>query len=434
MRAGMSLLLAGALAPGTLAAQVVLPEPADTLTLAQAVQRTLQVSPQIVQGETSLGTAEYAVKQTWASFLPRLSVSSGASLSASERYNTETNTVVTSPSNDSYNARLSGSVDLFTGGRRGAQIRSARASATAAEASLLEQRFAMMLAAKQAFFNVLRAHEQIRVGQIRVQLAQQGLDAAQRRLDVGSATRSDVLRAQLELTDARQTLLDSQAQKRSAAFALGRLVGIDGPVEPRQDEPLEPASLALDREALRELALARSPAMASARANARSSTADLSAARAQWFPSLSGSAGYTIANDDPTLSQATNSWSLSMGLSYPIFNGLQRESAIDRARASVTVADAQLADTQRQTLAETERLLLDVEVTAQRVDLLRQGLEVAEEDLRVQQERYRLGASTILDLITSQLNRIQAEMNLIAARYDYQIARAQLEALVGREL
>lgn len=434
MRAGMGLLLAGALAPGTLTAQVVLPEPADTLTLGEAVERTLRVSPQIVQGETSLGTAEYAVKQTWASFLPRLSVSSGASVSASERYNTETNTVVTSPSNDSYNARLSSSMDLFTGGRRGAQIRSARASATAAEAGLLEQRFAVTLATKQAFYNVLRADEQIRVGEIRVQLAQEGLDAAQRRLAVGSATRSDALRSQLELTDARQTLLDAQAQKRSAEFALGRLVGIDGPVEPRQDTPLEPEPLALGRDAIAELALAQSPAMASARANARASDADLSAARAQWLPSLSGSAGYTIANDDPTLSQATNSWSLSLGLSYPIFNGLQRESAIDRARASSTVAEAQLADTRRQTLAETERLLLDVEVTAERVDLLRQGLDVAEEDLRVQQERYRLGASTILDLITSQLNRIQAEMNLIAARYDYQIARAQLEALVGREL
>jgi outer membrane protein TolC len=59
---------------------------------------------------------------------------------------------------------------------------------------------------------------------------------------------------------------------------------------------------------------------------------------------------------------------------------------------------------------------------------------VAREDLRVQDERYRLGASTILDLITSQLNLAQAETDEIAARYDYQIARAELEALVGREL
>jgi len=54
--------------------------------------------------------------------------------------------------------------------------------------------------------------------------------------------------------------------------------------------------------------------------------------------------------------------------------------------------------------------------------------------MRVQQERYRVGASTILDLLTSQANLTQAETDLVQARFDYLIARAQLEALVGRTL
>ncbi len=417
------------LLPAAAAGQV-----ANTLTLDEAVERALRANPQMVQASTTLGTAEFSVRQTWASFLPSLSVSTGASVSASERFNPQTNTVVSSPSSDNYNARFNSSLDIFTGGRRGAELRSARADARAAEAGLVEQRFAVTLQVKQAFFNVLRAEEQIQVGEVRVELAEEGLAAAERRLSVGSATRSDVLRARLELTDARQTLLDARAQKRTAAYALGRLVGVEGPVEPRLLEPLEPEPLAVDRDELTELALARSPAVAAARADAEAGDAGLSAARAQWFPSLSAGAGYTVANDDPTLSQATNSWSLSLGLSYPIFNGLSREASIERARATATVAEARLADARRQTRAEVERLVLDVEVTAERVALLRESVEVAEEDLRVQRERYRLGASTILDQITSQLNLIQAEMSLIAARYDYQIARAELEALVGREL
>lgn len=61
-------------------------------------------------------------------------------------------------------------------------------------------------------------------------------------------------------------------------------------------------------------------------------------------------------------------------------------------------------------------------------------MEAAEEDLRVQQQRYALGASTLLDLLTSQTTLNQARSDLIAARYDYRVAKAQLEALVGREL
>ena len=61
-------------------------------------------------------------------------------------------------------------------------------------------------------------------------------------------------------------------------------------------------------------------------------------------------------------------------------------------------------------------------------------MRVAEEDLRVQQDRYRLGASTILDQIQSQENLVQAETDVVTTRYDYQIARAELEALLGRAL
>ena len=61
-------------------------------------------------------------------------------------------------------------------------------------------------------------------------------------------------------------------------------------------------------------------------------------------------------------------------------------------------------------------------------------VEAAREDLRVNRERYSVGASTIVDVLTSQSSLVEAENTLIRARYDYQIARAQLEALLGRSL
>ena len=59
---------------------------------------------------------------------------------------------------------------------------------------------------------------------------------------------------------------------------------------------------------------------------------------------------------------------------------------------------------------------------------------MAEEDLRVQHSRYEAGASTILDQITSQVNLAEAEAELVSARYDAELARAEIESLVGREL
>ena len=70
----------------------------------------------------------------------------------------------------------------------------------------------------------------------------------------------------------------------------------------------------------------------------------------------------------------------------------------------------------------------------QRVGSLGASLAAAEEDLRVQQQRYAVGASTLLDVLSSQTQLNQARRDLIRARYDLRVAKAQLEALVGRDL
>jgi len=73
--------------------------------------------------------------------------------------------------------------------------------------------------------------------------------------------------------------------------------------------------------------------------------------------------------------------------------------------------------------------------TAQRqVDINAASVAAAVEDLRVQRARYELGASTLLEVLTSQTALDQARTALIRARYDYRVAKAQLEALIGRDL
>ncbi|HEX7117598.1 MAG TPA: TolC family protein [Longimicrobiales bacterium] len=430
-----SLLVAAAFAPSAVWAQggAAGAGTEPSLTLDQAIEAALRHSPQIAQAIGAVRNAESAERRAMAQYLPSLSLSSGASLASTERFNPQTNTTVTG-SNDSYSAGISSQITIFNGGQRSAELAGARAQTEAADAALVEQRFAVILAVKTSFFEVLRAEDLIRVAEARVQRAQEALDAATRRADVGSGTRSDVLRASLELTNARQSLLQARNQRRTAAFALGRLVGADGAVRARQDAPLEPEPLAVDRAALLELALAQAPAVRTAEADARAADAAARAARAQYFPSITASGGYDWFNQDPRIGGGRTSWSVRLGVSLPLFNRFQREDAVSRASVQADIARAQASDARRRTRAELERVLGALELAEQQVALAQEAVRAAEEDFRVQQERYRLGVSTILDQVTSQLNLVQAEIDLIAARYDYQVARAELEALVGREL
>ncbi len=75
-----------------------------------------------------------------------------------------------------------------------------------------------------------------------------------------------------------------------------------------------------------------------------------------------------------------------------------------------------------------------LEAAAAQIDVGRTSVASAQESLRMQQERYRLGASTIVDLLTAETALNQAEVTLVQARYNYLIARATLEALVGHTL
>lgn len=405
----------------------------DSLSLEQVVERALRASPDIVTATSSVNTAASGERLAWGAFLPSLSLSSGASLASTERFNPTTNTTVTG-SNDSYSAGLSSSLDIFTGGRRGAEIRRANAATDAAEATLTERKFSVTLAAKQAYFDLAKAGELVHVAQTRLQRADEGLSAAQRRLQVGTATRSDVLRAQLEQTNAKQALATATSNEKTLAFALARLVGSETPVYAKPFTQTAPRPIAFTEDQLVQIAVTEAPTVRSATASYQASHASASAARAQYLPTLRLSGGYDWFNQTAALNGGRLSWSTRLSLSYPLFNGFTREDNIARASAGERNAVAAAADARLQARAGLERTLNALKLAEEQVSLSKQAVEVAQEDLRVQEERYKLGMSTILDRITSQINLMDAENNEVAARYDYEIARAQLEALIGRAL
>ena len=92
------------------------------------------------------------------------------------------------------------------------------------------------------------------------------------------------------------------------------------------------------------------------------------------------------------------------------------------------------SDAKRAVQAEVITRVAELDAARARIEITGTSVVAAREDLRVQQERYRLGISTIVDLLTSQEALNQAEVDQVNARFDYLRAKAQLEALIGRNL
>jgi outer membrane protein len=121
-------------------------------------------------------------------------------------------------------------------------------------------------------------------------------------------------------------------------------------------------------------------------------------------------------------------------LRWTLFNGFQRELSIVQQEADEDLAEATASDAQLAVQAELTARLAELDAGRAKIEITQTSVAAATEDLRVQQERYRLGASTIVDVLTSQEALNQAEVDVVNARFDYLRSKAQLEALIGRNL
>ncbi|MHB1193287.1 MAG: TolC family protein [Longimicrobiales bacterium] len=403
------------------------------MTLEEALQRALVRSPTMVQQEQAVESAAWTQRQAWGAFLPSLSTSSGASLRSTQRFDQATDRIVEG-SSDSYSAGLSSSITLFDGGRMFANLSGAGADYRAAEARRENQRAQVSLQTKNLFFTALRQADLLAVAQERVQQAEESLGMVRTQTRVGTATSSDSLRARLELINARQSALQAENSTRAARYALGRQIGESTVVIPVRPEGLEPTPLSLSDQEILQLAEAQSPSVIAAEEATRSAAYDVRDAKGQYIPSFRLSSGYSWANQDPSLSGGTTSWSFNLSMSLPIFNGFSREGTLQRAQFTQRLARLQEDDARLAARQQADGALQDVRTAEQAIAIAEEALGVAEEDLRLIRERYRVGVATVLELVSSQIAVVQAGATAVTARYDYVLARAQLEAVLGRGL
>lgn len=403
------------------------------VTLQEAVRRSLDVQPAMIQARGDQRNAGASSRSAFGAFLPALNTSASAARSNVQRIDQTTGQPV--PAEYSYTGGLSVSLELFDGFRRFANLKAASQNGNAAEAGVVNQRFQIMLATKQAFYNAIANDELVRVADAQVRRARQQLQISIDKLHAGSATRSDSLRSTVEYGNARIALLQAQANLATAQANLGRQIGVDAQVRAIPDTALPPVP---DTAGLRRVAIESSPSVAQATAQASAARAQVWSARSQYWPSLIVS--YTNNRQgigSPNLPLFTNypeTFSWRFGLSWTIFNGFTREANQVNASVNRDVAEARAADARRQANALLTQQLAALSTSVEQINIARDNLAAATEDLRVQNERYRVGAATILDLLTSQAALTQAEVNVVQTRFNYVIARAQVEAVIGRTL
>lgn len=412
------------------------------ITLAEAVALAQRNAPGVVQAHGGERSAAAARRAAFGAYMPSLTLNASSGRTQGVQFfQGQLIPLTGNPWN--YNNGLGTSLELFDGGRRWQELSRTRAAEEQASASVVQARFDAALQAKQQYYAALAARESEGAARAQLEQAEQQLKASTARVAAGVATKSDSLRSVIQVGNAQLALLTAQNDLRVATAALARVVGSPTPVAPAAADTADAIDAPVPGEAELEAMLPKGPAVQLAEAAVAAAAAGRRAQRSQFLPTLTVNYNYSYTQGSRRFTGGDlwliggnnpNRQNMTFNFSYPLFNGFQREQQAVQVDVALRTAEAQLRDAR---LAARQQLVAQLRALqgAQARSRVQQAtIAAAEEDLRVQQQRYALGVSTLLDLLTSQAQLNQARQALIQARLDGRIARAQLSALVGREL
>ena len=400
------------------------------ITLAEAVRRSSRFDPDYVRALGQIDNAEWGRRAAMlAFFIPSVDLGLDQTKYSESFFNPAD---PSNPTGTLVVGRASANYEIFSL-RKFTELSRTKADIASAEAGELEQRFNAALETESSYYDVLVNQELSRVNRERARRAREGLGVARARVSSGAAVQTDSLQLVLELVRAQVDSLRQHNALRTAQLELGRRVGADGPVDAVPLDTARAAVLPLSLPQALQVALDQGPQYLAARANENSAEAALRAQRGDYLPVLS-IGGLHQRYDTRLFPGASNISSVTFSLSFPLWNNGQREIEVSQARVNRDVARAIRDDLGRVVRRDVTASYDGYQVTAAAVELALVAVTVASETYRMQELRYRSGASTILDLLDSQVDLAEAEAGLVQARYLNRLALAQLEAILGRRL
>jgi len=342
---------------------------------------------------------------------------------------------------DNFSLRVSLQQPLFTGFRLQAGLKSSRMLEESAGQDLEKDRAEFIFAVKSAYWGLAQAREMEKVIEENIRQIGEHLKDVRAFFEHGLLTRNDVLRVELELSNAEIRRIDARNAAEVALTALNNLLGwpLDTDVDLTTSAESQVSRLPAEDDGTREAplpnALSNRPEIRAAEFRIKASEFSLKAARAGTFPQvfLSGNYYYLRPNPRilPALDRFKGTWDLGISVSYDLWNWGQTKSQTEQAEAQL----AQARDTRK--LLEDQAVL---EITQSRLSSARakekarvagQAVAQAEENLRVTRERFKQGVALNTEVLDAEVALLQAELNRTQAAIDLALAQAKLEKALG---
>ena len=316
--------------------------------------------------------------------------------------------------------------------QRQTETRTAQARIAQQEADQQTEMAAQQLrfAVIRTFYGLLLAQARLEVSDEAVRTAEADVKRARDIFESGLVVQSDLLAAEVQLSEFRQQQIQAKGDLITAMAALNTAMGL--PV----DSPQQPLGQLVERSfptesvgTLSEQALQDRPDYQRAVLSARASEVRSRGARGEWLPRVdafvtAGASGRYVAG-------ASGDYAAGASVTFNVFDA-GRKARIDQSRAAESIANAEQEQLANQIRFEVMRAYQQYVSARERMAVVAQITAQATETLRMVQDRYHAGLTTITELLRAQTALVRARSDVLAARYDQYVGYANVLLAAGR--
>ena len=317
----------------------------------------------------------------------------------------------------------------------GKAVEAARIARNAGLQDMQRARQVTALDAIRAYNQLLFSIEQLRVIQTNVQSKQTHVDYARNRRLAGVATELEVLRAEVDLENARAEALRSENEVSGARALLNTVMLRPTSAQVVPTDSLAVVPFSADFDAAVKEALAARPELQLLRTQERVRGLLVDVAAADMKPSIdfTGAYGFAVRRPRNLFDPDFSRWSAAINFTVPLFDGKRTAGRVMQARAERNTVTQQIAALENQVRLEVQSAFDSLALADRTIQAADLNVAQARRASEMTEANYKLGAATQLDVVDAQQSLRQAENIRIQAMYTHANARATLRFVMGRD-
>jgi len=318
---------------------------------------------------------------------------------------------------------------IYTGGKNEATIDSKKYAVTQSKLNTVRTRETITLNTITAYYDILEAAKTVDVDQEAVDKYQAHLLNVQQLYSAGSEARVNVLSSEVDLSNAKQTLIKAKNTYEIDLSSLRNILRMAGdePLKLTDDFSYKPFDQTLPDCLI--YALNNRKDLQSDQIAVEVAEKNVVIAAAEQKPQVSA---FVATDWDKTL-PSKNDMSYVSGISgsWNLFDSNVTNANVRAAKIAIETAKLELAQAQETVDLAVRQAYLNMREAEERFVSTEDAVQKAEEDYYIASEKYKAGEGLMLDITDAQNSLSTAELNYISAQYDYARYKATLENVMG---